>query len=1076
MKQRANNAAKSALELLRTVLSSEELRVGTPRVVSLNEEVGRRFRVDVRDEFLSFFLVTANGVWAEVSELIVLVADSAPSEEQKQFLSDLITRVLELDSVRPCESVAVVGEHLDGLRLPKEEVCAARVVTPTECLHRLLPLPSHFDSRLMDCAKLERSSEFLRVFQRRLSIVQSVPDAIQSATLGVPSKGDRVDLDQYLQQWLGEHNQRAPVLLLGERGAGKSWQLLHFAQTAHEMHVAEPWKYGPAFFVRLRELVRMAADSTAARPVLTEYILRKYLHDEARPASPAFLGALLAAGHAVVCVDGFDEIDVLPNNEKVRAKFSMLLLLLSTRTRFVVTSRAEHFQSLRSLLDLQGGRDTTVASTFEVLELWPFDGQSKMKYISDTMTDSERKRKTKQLLRIFSEPQSEPLKRALSICGSHPATLAHLVDAAGKGTERPLELISDAIISVFIEFNIARGRTEEGFLTDSGAYVGLSVDDRIELLEELAWYMAERRIDAVDVARLPTRMRLRYGLDNEAIQRDLRSQTVMELVAPEEEMAGAERVGRRTDGETATAGDEGSLGESDVETADDVSSEASPISPIQFTLRGDPEAGEGVGESSVTGAYFLAGRILRKLLEERPIGEVPAALRLEALGSVEVGAMSGAILREMVQATPGAPKPRELGLHAWRHLRALSQKKQLRVFLPAYRFLARSLAQIGGLTKQQAEALTPWTERTNPVVRPPSGAPDYQMVLVPRPTSDDASGPFLLGVHEVTNNHYLEFIQSDPRRDDTDSTIRGREWSVSRMTVAGSAKDEKRGAGSLSRNHVLSNEYHLFFWLPSSKKFVREQDRGGTDAPPSQRFEPPSPILQHPVTYVSWYAAAAYCDWLSLRDSGCRRCYVQELQQGIGSESLQTDEVGRSQCGYRLPTRNEWTWAAKCGHADIERPWQMYPYYLPQVERRAVALRRNDDKASEAYMQTQDIMRQVLLESGKDTRPVLYVEFNEFGLSGLIGNVREWCHDAVEKDHEPMHDHRLILGATGYLGESTFDFEYETWLFPRNTNPDVGFRVARTLRQEETDALEKREAEIANLPADPPDGLGSSAK
>ncbi len=284
-----------------------------------------------------------------------------------------------------------------------------------------------------------------------------------------------------------------------------------------------------------------------------------------------------------------------------------------------------------------------------------------------------------------------------------------MVDAVGQGTERPVELISHVLMSVFIEFNIVHGRTEEVYVTDKGDDVKLSADDRVELLGELAWYMAERKIDAVDVARLPARMRLTYGLDDEVIQRNLRSQTVMELVAPEEQLSGAERVGRTTDAETGTSGAEASWAEANVEDADEVSSEEAPISLIQFTLRSDTETREGVGESSVAGAYFLADRILRKLLDKAPIGEVPASVRLGALGSVNIGPMTGAILREMLEATPGAPKPRELGLQAWRHLRALAQKKQLQTFLPAYRFLASSLAEIGGLTEQEAERLTPWT-------------------------------------------------------------------------------------------------------------------------------------------------------------------------------------------------------------------------------------------------------------------------------------------------------------------------------------------------------------------------------
>jgi formylglycine-generating enzyme required for sulfatase activity len=94
-------------------------------------------------------------------------------------------------------------------------------------------------------------------------------------------------------------------------------------------------------------------------------------------------------------------------------------------------------------------------------------------------------------------------------------------------------------------------------------------------------------------------------------------------------------------------------------------------------------------------------------------------------------------------------------------------------------------------------------------------------------------------------------------------------------------------------------------------------------------------------------------------------------------------------------------------------------------------------------------------------------EPNDFGISGLMGNVREWCQDTPEGATSAIE--RLVVGATGFLGEDTFDFDYKTPLYPRNTNPDVGFRIARSLSADDCDALDARQNELKQLPPAAPD-------
>lgn len=125
-------------------------------------------------------------------------------------------------------------------------------------------------------------------------------------------------------------------------------------------------------------------------------------------------------------------------------------------------------------------------------------------------------------------------------------------------------------------------------------------------------------------------------------------------------------------------------------------------------------------------------------------------------------------------------------------------------------------------------------------VRLATGLSTVEPLMPEVPRHQVSVADFFLDTYDATNLDFLEFVRARPA------------WSKDRLDSS------------------LQNGRYLEHWLDGT---------------------PPADLLEHPVTFITWQAAVAYCSWR----------------------------------GKRLPTETEYEWAAQDGSASMEYPWGNTP-------------------------------------------------------------------------------------------------------------------------------------------------------
>ncbi len=189
-----------------------------------------------------------------------------------------------------------------------------------------------------------------------------------------------------------------------------------------------------------------------------------------------------------------------------------------------------------------------------------------------------------------------------------------------------------------------------------------------------------------------------------------------------------------------------------------------------------------------------------------------------------------------------------------------------------------------------------------------------------------------------------------------------------------------------------------------------------------------SPDPKGPMNQVSWYHAAAYCNWLS-EEEGLPKdewCYLPNEQMKY-DRGMKIPADFWQRTGYRLPSEVEWEYASRAG-AVTSRHYGLSVALLEQYERYDA-------------------------NSHRHAWPCGSLMPNDLGLFDTLGNVCEWCQDRSTspgpgKVASPMsdiinEDPRIVRGGAFLFPPTYFRSAFRAWFAPSPLSPTYGFRIAR---------------------------------
>jgi formylglycine-generating enzyme required for sulfatase activity len=299
------------------------------------------------------------------------------------------------------------------------------------------------------------------------------------------------------------------------------------------------------------------------------------------------------------------------------------------------------------------------------------------------------------------------------------------------------------------------------------------------------------------------------------------------------------------------------------------------------------------------------------------------------------------------------------------------------------------------------------------------------------------------GIHGAAE-WLLRQWQPDPRLKEVDQELATgkpegkRQWYLNRqgqtMVVVAKAGEFWMGEGQERHKEPLNRSFAIGAKEVTVEQFLRfRKDH--------QVFKEYAPSSDCPVNSVSWYDAAAYCNWLSEQEGLPKEqwCYEPNAK-GEYAAGMKVPANQLQRTGYRLPTEAEWEYACRAG----AQP----PYGFGEPE---------ELLGKYAWFAG---------NSNSKSHPAGVLRPSDFGLFDMHGNAWEWCQDGWNdtrakgvSEGKPAEDKEDTVGTQNregrvlrggsFSGQAVYvRSAYRSRAAPANRDLSMGFRPARTFTAE----------------------------
>jgi formylglycine-generating enzyme required for sulfatase activity len=764
---------------------------------------------------------------------------------------------------------------------------------------------------------------------------------------------------------------KVPLMILGNRGIGKTWLLKRYCNLQFQEHKKNAFQSPFPLYINLGNLSKDIQNIDVLSDMISKNFINQYkisLND-----SGTILEALITNGNIILVLDGLDEMSYQYNKEILQRNIWQIFLLLRKSNGVILSSRTGLFSSYEEIyryfafykfktIKLEHKEHIQdlykVKNDFCIFDIKPLKNTSiSIEYLEDDEYKKYYEKGQDKYLKIHKKYnnlentiQFEILSLVENIPGCKDALYVKLGSDKMNLHDIYLEIITDEIIKYNIQHHRAMGHIP---ILAENRSIPYGVNEKIELLSNLAWYLFDRKTKLFSRSELKAFIINKERWDYETVVEDLKIQTVITI---ENEK-------------------------------------------LKFISDG-------------IHAFFVSLYINKLFVKTDGLKKISEGFRI--LGSYNfIGDNFGLKVLSFLYSFFQSDKKHfnKIFTEYLTNNKFYNESK-----LQYYRYLKENIDGSLDVSIPVNNKKLFWQESdflNNEAIKQ-----NIDMVLIPVGKANKA--PFYISATEITNKQYKSFLFDNMVLKTVKDKYKINRKGISQIEFIDKKSKFKtsyytsflpkywiRSCDKKGNPYAdLINEYYLIDWINSETPYKGKE--------------------HHPVVWISWFAAAQYCNWLSI-NSNLEPYYLFELSENGKFKHVR---INFNNEGFRMPSENEWEMVASENGLNKKYIWDKY-------------YDENNNLTVDGLL-----LKERLERERDESYPVKSEDSNSLGIYGLMGNVREWV-DEPKNLIITENDPQIFKGAAWLTDKIGLDFNISFKILTQNTNPDIGFRIVRNLSNRE---------------------------